>query len=539
MFLPPRPPAWTRSLRFRLTVWYSGVLALVLIPAALLVYFGAVHALSAETDGFLTVEARHLSGAVRGQPNDPPEAADLAEAVSGSFAAPARPLHSSRVFGQSAPKLLLFDVTYLRIISRASGLTLAASPNLARLPASAAALNRPLAAKHITGAGVLSFAGPDEEQQMRVLTLLGVVGTTPVWVQAAVPWDHNADVLERLGRLLVLGVLLVLAACAGGGWLLVGRTLQPIHRIVTEAERLDADALPKALLPEASETDSEIGHLVATLNRMTTRLHGAFEAQRRFADAQQRFAADASHELRTPLTILRGEMELALARPRSMDAYRATIGSAVEEIDRMSRIVQGLGFLAHRDAGQMGTPPPHEPVDLPALCRTVLADFHKQAEDKQITLTLDVAVSGSHSSLLSNGLWVRGSRDQLQQLLGNLIDNALKYTLPGGAVAVSSLRDQEEIEGLHTVILRVRDTGIGIAPQDLPHVFERFWRADRARPAGGSGLGLAICAQIAQAHGGTLTVERSDGCGSVFCLRLPAWRGPSPANDTGIREGKF
>ncbi len=530
MFLSPLPLAWTRSLRFRLTVWYSGALALVLISAALLVYLGAGHALSAETDGFLMQEARRLSTTMRGQPNDPTEAADLVEAVETSAGTPLQPVHPRRVFGQSAPRLLLFDVTYLRIITRGSGRTLAASPNLVRLPALAASLDKPLAAKQITGAGFFSYVGPSEEQEMRVLTEPGVVGTTPVWVQAAVPWDHNADVLERLGRLLILGVPLVLAACAAGGWLLVGRTLQPISRIVTEAERLDADALPKALLPEASETDSEIGHLVATLNRMTTRLHGAFEAQRRFADAQQRFAADASHELRTPLTILRGEMELALARPRSLEAYQATIVSAVEEIDRMSRIVQGLGFLARRDAGRMGTPLPHEPVDVLALCRTVIADFQAQARDNEVALMLHASDFSRDAPPSAEGLWVPGSRDQLQQLVGNLIDNALKYTPPGGRVCVSAEIVQEGICVQNAVVLRIDDTGIGIAARDLPHVFERFWRADPARPAGGSGLGLAICAQIAQAHGGTLTVESELDRGSQFCLRLPAWAGTPQAS---------
>jgi len=539
VFLPPLSPAWTRSLRFRLTAGYSGALALVLIPAALLVYFGAGHALSAETDGFLTLEARHLSAAVRGQPHDPPEAADLAEAVDASAAAPPQPARPRGVLGQSAPKLLLFDVAYLRIVARESGRTLAASPNLARQPALASALDKPLAAKQRTGAGGFSLVGPSEEQVMRVLTTPGVVGVTPVWVQVAVPWDHNADVLERLGRLLALGVPLVLAACGAGGWLLVGRTLQPISRIVTEAERLDADALPKALLPQASETDSEIGHLVATLNRMTTRLHGAFEAQRRFADAQQRFAADASHELRTPLTILRGEMELALARPRSVEAYQATIGSAVEEIDRMSRIVAGLGFLARRDAGQMGTPPPHGPVDLPALCRTVIADFHGQAQDKEIALTLSVPSSNGHSPPLDNGLWVRGSRDQLQQLLGNLIDNALKYTPSGGAVTVFAECNSGGSGGQSMAVLRVCDNGIGIAPDDLPHVFERFWRADRARPSGGSGLGLAICAQIAQAHGGVLSVESELGRGSQFILRLLMCPGPAQAGGGTLEDAKL
>ena len=239
-------------------------------------------------------------------------------------------------------------------------------------------------------------------------------------VQVAVPWDHNADILERLGGLLMLGVPLVLGLAALGGWMLIGRTLQPISRIVTEAERLDAAALPDALLPQAAETDSEIGHLVATLNRMTTRLRRAFDAQRRFAEAQQRFAADASHELRTPLTILRGEMELALSRPRAPQQYQETLQSAMQEVARMSRIVEGLGFLARRDAGQMqsnvsraarGSLCPLPP------CR---GRVRPQARDREVDLSCELEGSAPAA--------VPGDADQIQQLLRNLMDNALKYT---------------------------------------------------------------------------------------------------------------
>lgn len=521
------PPGWTRSLRFRLTAWYCGALALALIGGAALLYLGARYALGAETDGFLAVEAHRLSAAVRGQPQDPPEASDLAEAVDGGGTGGLQTGAPRRAASGVGAGLLLFDVTYLRVVPRAGGRALAESPNLARLPALTASLNRSLTAGAASRTGFFSFAGPSEEQQVRVLTEPGQVGSIPVWVQAAVPWDHNADVLERLGWLLAASLPLVLAACAVGGWLLVGRTLQPIHRIVSEAERLDADTLPSALLPEAVETDSEIGHLVATLNRMTTRLHSAFEARRRFADAQQRFAADASHELRTPLTILRGEMELALARPRSLETYQATLASAVEEIDRMSRIVEGLSFLAHRDAGQMATPPLLESVNMLDLSRIVVADFYNQARDKEVALTLRVSAPSADGASPQGSMWASGSRDQLQQLLGNLIDNALKYTAPQGAVMVEVARETENDGASDLIALHVIDTGTGIAPGDLPHVFERFWRADRARRAGGNGLGLAICMQIARAHGGTLSAQSEWGRGSDFCLRLPA--PPSPA----------
>ena len=247
---------------------------------------------------------------------------------------------------------------------------------------------------------------------MRVYSLPLRAGSTPGVLQVAVPWDHNADILERLGSLLLLGVPLVLLLAALGGWTLIGRTLQPISRIVTEAERLDAAALPDALLPQAAETDSEIGHLVATLNRMTTRLRRAFDAQRRFADAQQRFAADASHELRTPLTILRGEMELALSRPRAPEQYQETLQSAMQEVARMTRIVEGLGFLARRDAGQLQATPIRADVDLAALCDRVVDEFAAQAERRQVALQC-----GPKSPA---PVVVRADPDQLQQLLRNL-----------------------------------------------------------------------------------------------------------------------
>lgn len=534
----PSPLAWTRSLRFRLTLWYSGGLALALIAAALFVYLGARHVLGAETDMFLAANARRVLDAVRGQPGDAPDAADLAEAVGGG-SAPTAP-------DRKASKRLLFDVTYLRVVAQASGRTLAASPSLAHQSALTASLDRLPGASKVDTRG-FALAGPDEEHQMRVLTEPGQVGTVPVWVQVAVPWDHNADVLERLGRLLALGVPLLLAACAAGGWLLVGRTLQPIRRIVTEAERLDADALPRALLPEAVETDSEIGQLVTTLNRMTTRLHGAWQAQCRFADAQQRFAADASHELRTPLTILRGEIDLALARPRSLESYQATLGSAVEEIDRLSRIVEGLSFLAHRDAERM-VPQTGEQVNLPDLCRRVVDNFRTQAHDKQIVLTLHLPKTDAPlvpkpdappaGGAASDAVWVPGSRDQLRRLLDNLVDNAFKYTPLCGTVAVSVQREPDPDGGAGLAVLRVADTGIGIAPGDLPHIFERFRRADQARTAEGSGLGLAICAQIAQAHGGTLTADSEPGRGSVFSVRLPALPFAPPPDGSGAQSAK-
>ena len=497
----PARRAWARSLRFRLTLWSAGSLAVFLTVAALLVYAGAQHALRAEADAFLAGEARRIAGAAAGTPNDPPERGDLQEAV--TSLPPARDPGESA--GNHDSGLLLFDVVYARVV-RGPDRPLAMSPSLAGRPALVTALD-PLLRGRLPAAGRFDLAGPDEEDTVRVLSLPTQVGPDAAIIQVAVPWDHNADVLERLGTLLLTGILAVLIVAGIGGWVLVGRTLLPIGRIVTEAERLDAATLPEALLPDAAETDSEIGHLVATLNRMTTRLRDSFEGQRRFAEAQQRFAADASHELRTPLTILRGEMELALARPRDAAAYRATLASAVEEVDRMSRIVEGLGFLARSAAGQIEMARGTVSVNVSDLCHAVAADFAARAAAKDVALR----VAPEHQK----GVVVRGDAVQLGQLLRNLLDNALKYTPPGGQVSVSASAQAP------SALVTVTDTGAGIAAADLPHVFDRFWRADQARASEGSGLGLAICRQIAAAHGGTLIADSEPGRGSVFRLRLP------------------
>ena len=507
-----------RSLRFRLTAWYVGILAVLLFGASLLLYAGIRSTLVGQTDAFLAAEARRLASVGAEQPGAAPDLDDLTEMVrSVSDLSAGHPAADTGIW-RNVPELLLFDVTYLRYVSGPDHRTLAISPDLARQPALLASLDSLLPARDTPPTdGGFTYAGPDEERTMRVLTLPTHSGEAFAYVQAAVPWDHNADVLERLTLLLAVGLPVLLVPVGLGGWMLVGRTLRPIRRIVAEADLLDAPALSEIrfpLLPEATESDSEIGELVTTLNRMTTRLARSFSAQRRFAEAQQRFAADASHELRTPLTILQGEMELALTRPRDGDYYRAALGSALEEINRMGRIVEGLSFLARRDAGQMRQVLNGAEVDLTTLIRDAIEEVRPQADQKRITL--HEAVTGSDSPL---SVW--GSSDQLLLLARNLLENAVKYTPPCGVVTITTewLTEDRQDE---VAALTVSDTGIGISPDDLPHVFERFWRADAVRSKPGTGLGLAICAQIAEAHGGSLSVHSEHGIGSTFRLTLPA-----------------
>ena len=517
---------WLRSLRFRLTLWYIGILGCLLLLGACLLYAVAERALLTETDAFIYNEGRHLSAAAGGSGDDAPDERDLTEALAGVSRPQVAPSGGPRqAFGTDNP-FLSFDMSYARIVQLTdpSGTSrsrlpayrvLAQSPTIDAEPYVASALDALLRppSQHLTGC---QFAGDDEERRLRVATVPVTVGGRPAVIQVAVPWDHNADILEHLGAILTGCLMLVLLVAGAGGWILVARTLHPIGRIVEEAERLDASALPEALIPEASESDTEVGHLVMTLNRMMTRLRFAFDTQRRFAEAQQRFAADASHELRTPLTILRGEMDVALARPRGADAYRSVISSAVEEIDRMSRIVEGLSLVAEYDADHLAPNRPVELVDVALLTQVAKDELSGKALAGGVSVNISQIAADSRPRL------VRADPEQLRLLLRNLIDNAVKYTEPGGRVDVSVFTAAgREISG-QDVVVAVKDTGMGIAPDDLPHVFDRFWRADRTRNREGSGLGLAISRQIAVSYGGTLTAASQLGCGSEFTLRLPA-----------------
>ena len=486
---------WLRSLRFRLTLWFSGVLALILVGASFVVFAGAQHTLQAETDGFLESEAHRIAAAITEAPGFAPDPDDVRAAM--NTLGPRQ--------GGARRATLGFDVVYARLVIRQGGAVPAISPDLARRPALASLMD-PLLGLPPAQGGSFTFVGPDMDGALRVLTLPVTFDGQAASLQVAVPWVHNDDLLDRLCVLLALGVPAVLTLTTLGGWVLVRRTLWPISRIVIEAERLDAAALPRALLPEATETDSEIGLLVLTLNRMTTCLHEAFEAQ-------QRFVADASHELRTPLAILRGEMELALSRPRVPEEYQGTIGSAIEEIARMSRIVEGLSFLAWQDAGQLETHPPMAAVDLAEIARVIVMEFQPTRRPK-----------GRHADLhppAEENCVIAGNADQLQQLAMNLVDNALKHTPPGGDITITCTAADGDVQ------LGVLDTGIGVRREDLPRVFDRFWRADPSRTGEGSGLGLAICREIAAAHGGTIRVESEPGQGSQFYLHLPGARCPA------------
>jgi two-component system, OmpR family, sensor kinase len=298
--------------------------------------------------------------------------------------------------------------------------------------------------------------------------------------------------------LLVMAAVLPLGllSAGGGGWLLARRALKPVDRMTEAARRISAEHLEERL--ETRGTDDELDRLAHTLNDMLGRLDAAFRQIRQFS-------ADASHELQTPLTILKGELEVALRSPRIPEEYRRVLTSCLEESDRLAHLVEGLLLLARADAGVLRMD--RRPMDLAPLVADVYEQIRILAEAHAVDLELGPV----------EAMTIEGDEAQLRRLLLNLVDNAIKYTPPGGRVTLTLRRDSGWAS------LRISDTGVGLSLEEQERIFQRFYRATKThlRDEGGAGLGLCIARSIAEAHGGRIQVESAPGHGSTFTVLLP------------------
>ena len=512
---------WMRTIRFRLTFWYTLLLGTLLAICGVGLYFACLHLLLAETDSFLDSEVARVTSFVSSQDEDSDDnPASEAPVDVGSTTPLAQRLHQLRPYSHVSRDLVQFDTIYVRVLDARDGTVLAESPGLTRGHAASAALAKlwnmrsgPVMLSAQNTAFSHAYAGSDEENILRVSSASFRVRSRQMVCIVAVPWDHNFDILERLFSALMVGIPLITLFAAFGGWLLVRYTLQPIHRIVSSAENVDVLTMPPLIIGHHDETDSEIGQLVDTLNRMLGRIHNAFEAEKRMTRVQQQFAADASHELRTPLTILRGEVELTLNKDRPREAYQSTLRSALEEIEKMSNIVQGLTMLSRNDLTPSDNSKAFTLIDLNDLLQSVLNESAHAATNNGIMLTSRLSIDSPS---------VDGDRVLLRHLFINLVYNAIKYTGSGGTVHVSTRYEaSSRVADPGCVVVSVIDNGIGIAPDDLPHVFDRFWRADRSRSSEGTGLGLSICKRIAEQHASIIEIDSEVGRGTTVTVTFP------------------
>ncbi|HWT26028.1 MAG TPA: ATP-binding protein [Solirubrobacteraceae bacterium] len=298
---------------------------------------------------------------------------------------------------------------------------------------------------------------------------------------------------RRVLALLLLAGPAALAATALVGWWLARKALLPVDRMASAADAIEIDRLDERLaVPRARD---ELGHLAETLNAMLERLeYGVME--------KRRLVADASHELRTPLAVMRAELDVTLRSGELDDEAREVLESAREEVDRMSRTVDNLLTLAQVDEGRLALL--RTRVDLADAVEAAARPLRPLAEHKGVRVAVGGEPAETHADL-----------QHLQLALTNLIENAIKFTPEGGEVRVSAWTAGDEVG------VTVEDDGPGIPAEARAHVFDRFYRVDRARGRGGSGLGLAICDEIARAHGGRIDVAGEEGRGSTFSLTLP------------------
>jgi len=317
-------------------------------------------------------------------------------------------------------------------------------------------------------------------------------------IQVAEDMDDYFEALDRYRLLLWIGIpVLLIAASLGGHWM-SRRALTPVDEITRAAQQINpTDLTARVALPG---TGDELQRLAETLNAMLHRIEAAFKQMKQFT-------ADASHDLRTPIALIRTRAEIALRKPRTDEQYREALSEILSETERLSGLIENLMLLARTDSGTEGLK--FSKIDLCAVAREAAAQGKTLADSRNIEWS---------QTFPESSLWIGGDADALRRLLLVLIDNAVKYTPEHGDVGIRV----GQLDG--KAYVEVSDSGIGIAETDLPHIFDRFYRADsaRSRDSGGFGLGLSIGDWIAKAHHGGITVNSVVGKGSCFQVWLPS-----------------
>jgi heavy metal sensor kinase len=462
----------TRSIRFRLRVWYAGLLAGLLVLFGVFIYFTLDHFLESNLRESLAKENQVIS-----------------ESLIHNVDQPDRNYVAYEIEEHYAPKI---TGRFLRI-TQADGTVFyrsekpengAFEPSLVN-PARLEALE-PFREEHLakgTELLIQSMVASDKRGNKYL-------------VEDGVPYEQVERVLH--GLLLSLGIAfpLIVAGAIGGGYALMRNALQPMDEIATTAERITSRNLNERL--PAVPTGDEVERLSVSLNRMMERLEDAFHHI-------SRFSADAAHEIRTPLAIIRGELENALQGSGLTEELRETLGSALEEAERLSRIVEQLLEMSRLEAGE--TLRERTRFDFAEMTRTTVDQMRLLAEEKNLQLRFES----------TRPVEIEADPLRLKQIVVNLVDNAIKYTPSGGSVLVSTFPQDGR------VVLEVADTGIGIPTAAASQIFDRFFRVDKARSRqlGGTGLGLAIVKSICAAYNGNVTVKSGEGAGAIFRVELP------------------
>jgi len=461
-----------RSIRFRMTAWYAGLLVGALLIFGVSVYVGLERYLYWNLERGLSTQCSTI----------------------GAELLPQMPLQPREWLEREINETYAPEVNsiFVRITGKDEGIVyVSGAPKDGSLDPSRV----PLPAYKDIGRSRKVQVG--REYQLLIETKrFTTPGGSQFLVESGAPSHQIGTVLHGLLLTFAIYVPFIVSLAVTGGYWLMRRSLRPVDEITRRAEGITSTNLSDRL-PEV-RTGDEIERLSTALNRMIERLDQAFQHV-------NRFSADASHELRTPLTILQLELEAIVQNQTLTPGLAEQMGSVLEETHRMSRIVENLLTVSRLDAGEVRME--RKQLDLGQLVASTADQMKLLAEEKSIALVSDLATD----------VWVEGHRTYLQQVIVNLLDNAIKYTHEGGQVLVCVRRNAS------TALLEVSDNGVGIPSDALPHVFERFYRTDKARSrdSGGAGLGLAIVKAICSAHGARVSVSSKEGNGSCFTIEVP------------------
>jgi len=457
------------SVRTRLTLWYAGVLALSLVAFAFLIYYAAAASFHKRQDESLLSTAQTVASAYVEEFEEQKSLTRASQVVLAELAFPNR---------------------YVQVTDN-NGLPMAS-----------------------TGAGVgpipLTALNQAKQHNSSFVSLNGWrVAIVPLasnqeWGFATVaePLSVIDDGLRTLRRDFFAGVPIVLLFASAGGYFLARKSLSPIASMNQQTKRISAGSLSSRL--DVTNPRDELGGLAITINDLLTRLENSFKEQ-------QRFIADASHELRTPLAVLRGETEVALNKARTVEEYQLSLSLIKDEAEQLSRIVEDLFILARQPLDS-----PHALAREPVLLNDAVRDCARAAQVLASRKGVRLETENDQQLMV-----LLGDGELIKRMILNLLDNAVKYTPRDGEINISLIRQNGNAE------IVVRDTGIGIPKADQLHVFDRFYRVDKARSRslGGAGLGLSIVSWIVEAHGGRISVESTPNQGSKFTVELPL---PSP-----------
>jgi heavy metal sensor kinase len=462
-----------RSISFRLVAWYAGLLTGIFLLLCAVLYFDLRHFLEKDLRQSQSRRAHQIAGTLlahakqTGEPYVASQTKDWYEPeINDRFIRITR-ADGTLVYASGVPKDGSFNPAEVPVFPQSSQ-----TDSYQKLK---------LSGGKTLVVAALNFQSPDNASYL---------------VEFGELLDPVETMLNHLFLQLAWGFPLAVIIIAGGGYLLVRRALTPVEQITRAAERITQHNLGERL--PVSSTGDELERLSVSLNRMITRLDDAFQNSKRFV-------ADASHDLRTPRTILRGELENFAEDARLDSEMRDRVGSMLEEVVHLGKIVEQLFTLSRLDAGEAQTE--WTSFDLTELAQSTVEQMNLLAVDKDISISCDARPPVS----------VKGNRVRLKQVVVNLLDNAIKYTPKKGAI-------QLRVRGVNGhAVLEVEDNGIGIPSDALPHIFERFYRVDQARSADSesAGLGLSIVKSICIAHGAEVEAQSTVGSGSCFRVKLP------------------